>query len=196
MSQSAQKYIRIEPLIEAKREEEICLKRYFLDYLIANGFDDRSIVSVLEISNRVEDSISIMLPKDRYNPFLIVPELNDDEVLNYRKHELQGCSYNLNHTPKKRSKQMTETIELEGFDAAITMGFTDYKKRAILEIIGMQKFFGDCVIYKDKRDKENLKRLYANALITMNEQSDEEYTIVTDTIKEENIGLYLIKKKY
>ena len=181
--------------------EKIRLKLFFLDYLINNGFDKKEIRNILEISDRVEDSLSILLPKDRYTPFVVAPEIVPGTLEKYNINGLEGCIFNgelhsgsWNDNPNEKSKVL-DSKGLLCFDASVAMGLSNIKRCAMYTIKGMPKFFGDCVVYKNSEHKKFVDACHRDSVSLMNEQSDVEYKLLTDTVESEGIGLYLIKRK-
>jgi hypothetical protein len=167
--------------IELKRKRRLL----FLEYLMANGLDEKNIVNVLEVCNKIEDSLSIILPKERYSPFLLSMDSDQESFRQYGVYGLQDSEKN----------PIGDYSIFKDLDIAIAMGLTGYKRWVMYEMQGIPKFFGDCVYYKDSKAKKYYDSIHLESLDLMNEKSPEEYILVNDTIEREDLGFYLIKRK-
>lgn len=189
----------VEFLNEIKREnynEMTKLNLLFLKYLMINGLDDESVRNILEVGSSVDKSLSLILPKDRYNQYLVSTKVNMSEL---NKHKIYGENGLVYHSKVCHSMEDIVLSEngdklLNSFDTLLSSGFSNEKRHAIYSLNEMKKFIGQCISY-NKKDKQFYDTLYKSECEYINSECCSGHSLITDVDSEENVGYYLILKK-
>lgn len=178
------------------------LRLLFLRYLIANGFDNPNIKNILEVGSSVENSASIILPKDRYNQFLISTKvkrslLDEYKISGEAGYIYRGDMYRLveNHDVPRDEDKITDGPNIRDFDALLSMDFGNEHRHALYSLNMIKKFVGQCIAYDKSHDKQFYDSLYRFECEYMNTECEGHHLLVNDVDSKENLGYYLIMKK-
>ena len=178
------------------------LRLLFLEYLMANGFDNQDVKNILEVGNSVENSVSIVLPTNRYNQLLMSTKVESSMLERYKINGIKGYifkgeMYRLidNHDVPREEDKITDGLNINDFDTLLSMGFGNEHRHALYSLKMIKKFIGQCVAYDKLHTKRFYDGLYQSECEYIAEECGEEHILVTDVDSAKNIGYYLIKKK-
>jgi hypothetical protein len=178
------------------------LRLLFLEYLMANGFDNQDVRNILEVGNSVENSVSIVLPTNRYDQLLLSTKVEPSMLERYKINGVKGYifrgeMYHLinNHDFPREEDKITDGLNIKDFDTLLSMGFGNEHRHAMYSLKMIRKFIGQCVAYDNNRTKRYYDGLYQSECQYMDEECGEKHILVTDVDSTKNVDYYLIKKK-